>query len=361
MLISDTATADRYYQALVARDADFLGTFYVGVRTTGIFCIATCRARKPKRENVTFYTTLKELLDHGYRPCKICRPTEHAHRAPAPVSRALALMREKPKEKISDRDLREAGVSPDALRRWFNEHYGMTFQAYQRMYRINQAYRELREGAATTRAAHESGYESVSGFGYTYKKLLGKSPHAAARPRVMLLNRITTPLGPMFVGATETGICLLEFVDRRMLETELHDLQKLLGATILTGENEHSRRAREELVDYFAGTRQAFTVPLDLPGTAFQQAAWRALHGIPYGTTASYQEQAKAVGNTGAVRAVAAANGMNRVSIIVPCHRIIGKDGKLRGYGGGVERKRWLLSHERRHRVSDVLTLGEGW
>ncbi len=169
------------------------------------------------------------------------------------------------------------------------------------------------------------------------------------RPRVILLHRIPSPLGPILLGATETGICLLEFVDCRMPDPKFHGLEKLLGATILPGKNDHSHQAGEQLDEYFAGARQIFSVPLDLSGTAFQQSAWQALHRIPYGTTTSYQEQAKWVSDINAVRAVAAANGKNRVSIIVPCHRIIGKDGQLRGYAGGVERKRWLLNHERKH------------
>ncbi|MEO1448120.1 MAG: methylated-DNA--[protein]-cysteine S-methyltransferase [Bacteroidota bacterium] len=346
MQIKDQATIDRYYEALLQRDSAYTGIFFVGVKTTSVFCIATCRARKPKKENVVFYTTFKEALDHGYRPCKVCRPTQHATEAPAPVSRALDLVRSHPKEKISDRRLREEGIRPEQVRRWFNKHYGMTFQAYQRMYRINQAFKELKEGKSTTHAAFDSGYQSLSGFGYTYKSLFGKAPSQAGALPVILISRTTTPLGPMFICATDKGVCLLEFTDRKMLETEFEDLQRRLGARILTGENAHMRQAKQELANYFQGNRKQFSVPLDMPGTEFQQMVWNQLQQVPFGETSTYGAQAVQLGRPDASRAVARANGSNRIAIITPCHRIIGADGSLRGYGGGLERKRWLLEHE---------------
>ncbi|MCL6415075.1 methylated-DNA--[protein]-cysteine S-methyltransferase [Aestuariirhabdus sp. Z084] len=347
MLIQDESQVERFYQALLNREPAYVGTFYVGVKTTSIFCIATCRARKPKKENVEFYTTLKEALDAGFRPCKVCRPTENSHQAPPQVDQALRLVIDNPKSKVSDERLKAEGISPSLVRRWFNKHYGMTFQAYQRMYRINSALEELKAGKSSLQTAYEMGYESLSGFGYTYKKVMGASPRHNPQQSVILLSRLTTPLGPMFVCATERGICLLEFVDRRMLETEFRDIQRLFRATIVSGENDHIRQARKELEEYFSGQRHTFEVQLDAPGTDFQQRVWQALHSIPYGTTASYQQQAEALQRPNAVRAVASANGHNRISIMIPCHRVIGKNGKLTGYGGGLERKRWLLDHER--------------
>ncbi len=350
MLVTNTSTIDQYYTALIEKNPSFVGIFYVGVKTTGIFCIATCRARKPKRKNVEFYTTLKEALDNGYRPCKICQPTQNSNTAPAPIEAAIALVTQYPKEKISDQVLREQGISPEVVRRWFQKNYGLTFHAYQRMYRVNNAFQELKSGKKVTRTAFEQGYESLSGFGYTYKKLLGQAPQHSRGEAIVRLKRLTTPIGPMFVGATDKGISLLEFVDRKMLETEFKDLQRLLQATIIFGENAPLLQAEQELAEYFAGTRQVFEVPLDTPGTAFQQAAWQALQSVPYGQTVAYKEQAQKINHPKAVRAVAAANGANRVAIILPCHRVIGANGKLTGYGGGLERKKWLLAHEQRHR-----------
>ena len=226
MIVTEPNKISAYYQALVERNKSYVGIFYVGVKTTSIFCIATCRARKPKIENVEFYTSFKDAMDNGYRPCKICKPTENAHEAPPQVKAAIDLVKSNLKEKIKDFQLKEKNISPEAVRRWFKKNYGMTFHAFQRMYRINNAFQELKKGKKTTTTAFDTGYESLSGFGYTFKKLVGKSPLNSKEKNVILISRLTTPLGPMFAGATDSGICLLEFTDRRMLETEFRDLQK---------------------------------------------------------------------------------------------------------------------------------------
>ena len=347
MLIHSETKIDEYYKALLERDSKYLGIFYVGVKTTSVFCISTCRARKPLRKNVIFYTSFEEALQNGYRPCKICKPTENAGEAPPQVRAAIQLIKDNPKEKISDDSLRQKNISPDLVRRWFKKNYQITFHAYQRMYRINNAYKELKDGKKTSATAYDLGYESLSGFGYTYKKLIGKSPSQSNKQTVILINRISSPLGPMFICATDKGICLLEFTDRKMLETEFRDLQKLLKAEILIGENEHIKQAKQEINEYFKGERKNFEVSLDTPGTEFQNEVWASLQRIPFGETSSYQVEAEKLNKPKAARAFARANGANRLSIIVPCHRIIGKDGNLTGYGGGIERKKWLLDFEK--------------
>lgn len=347
MTITSATRIRDYYQALLDRNPEYVGIFFAGVKTTSIFCLPTCRARKPKKENVQFFSTFKEALEHGFRPCKICNPTENAQQTPKEVEMAIALVKNNPKSKISDEELRKHDISPDFLRRWFKKNYGLTFHAFQRMYRINEAYRELREGKNATHTAFDNGYESLSGFGYTYKKLIGQSPSKSKSREVILINRTTTPLGPMFICATDKGVCLIEFTNRKMLESEFRDLQKLLDAEILVGENEHIQQAKTELEEYFEGKRKSFDVKLHTPGTEFQNAAWQALLEVPYGQTRSYQQQAEALGKASAVRAIARANGMNRIAIIIPCHRIIGKNGNLTGYAGGLERKKWLIEFER--------------
>ena len=350
MLVTNQKTIQSYYKALVDRKEDFVGIFFVGVKTTSIFCIATCRARKPKFENVEFYTTFKEALDNGYRPCKICKPTQNAHEAPEQVKRAIELVKENPREKISDFRLKEEGISPEVVRRWFNKNYGMTFHAYQRMYRINNAFIALKDGKQTTSTAYDSGYESLSGFGYTFKKLIGKSPRKSASDSIILINRLTTPLGPMFICATDNGVCLLEFVDREKLETEFEDLQKRLKAQIIVGENKHIKQAKKELKEYFNGQRKTFDVALQTPGTEFQNLVWESLQKIPFGSTTTYQQQSIDIEKPKAIRAMASANGCNRIAIVIPCHRVIGKNGHLTGYAGGLERKRWLIEHEQKNR-----------
>lgn len=157
------------------------------------------------------------------------------------VEQALALVRRDIKSRISDADLRQHGISPERMRRWFLQQHGITFQAFQRMQRVNIALQELKSGRAATEVALDNGYESLSGFGYIYKRLTGAAPTRTTQ--VIVIHRFTTALGPMFVYAKEQeGVCLLEFTDHRMSETEFHDIQRLLNARIVTGENSHSRQ-----------------------------------------------------------------------------------------------------------------------
>lgn len=344
MKVIDNEQCDIWYQALLERDSKYTGVFYVGVKTTGVFCLSVCRARKPKRENVEFYRSIKFALDAGFRPCKICHPTKNAHTAPAFIEQVLKLISDNPKIRISDAELREQNISPERVRRWFLQNHGITFHTFQRMLRVNVAFQELKEGNKTTDVAFDNGYDSLSGFGYIYKKLTGLAP--TKQSQVIMLHRFTTPLGPMFVCATERGVCLLEFTDRPMLETEFRDLQRALKTRIISGKNEHTRQVEKEIGEYFEGKRRYFDVAIDSIGSEFQRTVWQQLQEIPYGETTHYALLAENISKPTAVRAVAAANGANRISIIVPCHRVIGKDGKMTGYGGGIARKKWLITHE---------------
>jgi AraC family transcriptional regulator, regulatory protein of adaptative response / methylated-DNA-[protein]-cysteine methyltransferase len=161
--------------------------------------------------------------------------------------------------------------------------------------------------------------------------------------------KIETPIGEMVAGANDEGLCLLEFFDRRMLKTEYSDLSGLLETSLEEGENKHLRNLRKQLKEYFNGNRKTFDIPLITPGTKFQKAVWKELQNIPFGSTRTYSEQAIALKIPESVRAIANANGMNRISIIIPCHRVIGSEGRLTGYGGGLKRKRWLLDHEKKY------------
>ena len=153
----------------------------------------------------------------------------------------------------------------------------------------------------------------------------------------------------MIAGATDEGICLLEFTDRRMLPTEYKDLTRLLKTTLEDGENRHLKILKKQLKEYFDGSRKDFSIALVTPGSEFQKAVWKELQNIKFGTTRTYQEQSIALNRPDSVRAVANANGMNRISIVIPCHRVIGSDGRLTGYGGGLNRKKWLLDHEKKY------------
>jgi AraC family transcriptional regulator of adaptative response/methylated-DNA-[protein]-cysteine methyltransferase len=166
---------------------------------------------------------------------------------------------------------------------------------------------------------------------------------------VIITSKIETELGIMIAGAVQEGVCLLEFSDRKMLKTEYKDLARLFNSSIEEGENEHISSLKVQLKEYFEGTRKIFSIPMVTPGSEFQKAVWNELLNIEYGTTRSYLQQSIALGRPGSIRAVANANGMNRISIMIPCHRVIGSDGSLTGYGGGLKRKRWLLDHEKKY------------
>lgn len=259
----------------------------------------------------------------------------------------LKKVEENPDKKWKDYALQELGFSPSRVRRYFKKTHGLTFQAYLRMNRINRAFLKIKEGQTVTQSAYQQGYESLSGFSETFKNLTGFSP--AMEGQIITINRIPTPLGPMMVGVTSEGLCLLEFTDRKMLETQLTTLKKRMKSEMVTGQHPMIDEVNAQLDAYFEGKRKTFDIPLVVPGTEFQQKVWDALNQIPYGVTRSYKQQADAVGDVKAVRAVARANGENRISIIIPCHRIIGSDGSIVGYGGGIQRKQWLLKHEFEH------------
>jgi AraC family transcriptional regulator of adaptative response/methylated-DNA-[protein]-cysteine methyltransferase len=337
------------YKALVDKDVSFEGTFIAAVKTTGIFCRPTCTARKPKKENVEFYSTTKEAILKGYRPCKVCNPLEKLGETPNYIKNILKELNDNPSLKFKDRDLTQQGVEPSKIRRWFLKNHGITFQAYQRMYRINSAFKKIQNGEPVTSVAFDTGYESLSGFTDSFKSIFGVSPSNSKDKQIINITRLETPLGTMFACAAEQGICLLEFTDRKMLETELKSLAKQLNANIIQGANKHFDLLRRQLDEYFEGKRKEFTIQLFTPGTEFQQSVWKVLQTIPYGSTYSYKQQAIALKKPDAFRAVANANGMNRISIIIPCHRVIGEDGNLIGYGGGLWRKKWLLDLEKQN------------
>ena len=338
---------DIFYEALVAKDPSFEGTFFAGIKTTGIFCRPTCTARKPKRENVEFFASAKDAILKGYRACKVCHPMEKAGSTPEYVDRVLRLLDEDPSLKLKDYDLLKLNIEPSKIRRWFLKNHGITFHAYQRMYRINTAFKKLQTGTSVTDIAFDSGYESLSGFNDSFKKVFGVSPKNSKEKHVIDFTRIETDLGTMVACATDKGVCLLEFSDRKGLETELKQLAKYHNANIVQGQNKYFKQLKDELDAYFEGRLKEFNVPLDISGTDFQKQVWQALVEIPYGTTSSYLRQAEGLGKTSSVRAVANASGMNKIAIIIPCHRVVGSDGSLTGYAGGLWRKRKLIDLEK--------------
>ena len=340
-------SADIMYQASFNKNPDFEGVFWMGVKTTGIFCRPTCTARKPKSENVEFFQNTKDAILKGYRPCKVCKPLENPNETSEYIQKILEELRENPALKFKDFDLVQRGVEPATVRRWFQKNHGMTFQAFQRMFRLNTAFKKIQQGENIMETAYDSGFESLSGFNESFKTIFGVSPKNSKTQKIIDLKRIETPIGTMYAAATAEGICMLEFTDRKMLETEFKDLAKSLNAIIIQGENPHFIPLEKELAEYFLGKRTEFTVPLSPVGTDFQKSVWKILMKIPYGETWNYKKQSEVLGDAKKVRAVANANGMNKISILIPCHRVIGSNGTLTGYGGGIWRKQKLLELEK--------------
>lgn len=334
------------YAAIGKQESSYEGVFITGVTSTGIFCRPSCRAKKPKAENVIFFDTPQQALQNGFRPCKICKPMNPEGYCPQDIKQIIAELSENPHKRIKDQDLRQRNIEPSYLRRWFQKHHSMTFHSYQKLIRINKAYNEIKGGNSITGSAFGVGYESLSGFNETYKNIFGASPSNTKDKNVINIVRFTTPLGPMFACATNKGLCLLEFTDRRLLEWEFKDLCRRLNAVILPGENKYLEQAQIEMLEYFNGCRKEFSVPLHMVGTDFQVQVWKMLLNIPYGQTWSYLQQAIKMENPKSVRAIATTNGYNKLGIIIPCHRVIGSNGDLTGYGGGLGRKKWLLDME---------------
>lgn len=341
-------------RAYLKKDATYNGVFFLGVRTTAIFCRPSCPARKPLPKNVEYFPTAREALFAGYRPCKRCRPLDSDDQ-PGWARDLIARVEREPGARIRDSELKARGVDPATVRRYFQRRYGMTFQAYTRARRLTGALQRIREGAELDTAVFDSGYGSHSGFREAFTKLFGKTPgdsRAEDRGRdVVVLSWVRSPLGPLVTGATSEGVCLLEFSDRRMLEAQLASVRRLFKGPVVPGTNRHLETMARELEEYFAGKRRRFTIPLVYPGSPFQRRVWTALLDIPYGRTCSYEDIAIAVRNRKAVRAVGSANGLNRIAIVIPCHRVLNKGGKLGGYGGGLWRKQYLLDLERGDRL----------
>lgn len=333
--------------ALLGKDTRYDGVFLAGVKTTGIFCRPGCGAKKPRPENVEFFADASGALHAGYRPCRRCKPLDREGAPPEWVTKLLGLVESEPERRLRAADLRALGVHPARAARWFKAHYGLTFQGWHRARRVGRALRCVREGGGVGRAADRGGYESESGLRDAFVRLFGAPPTRVTGEPVLTAKWMTTPLGPMLAVASEEGVCLLEFVERRALEAQIATLRRRVPGVVLPGDHRHLRALERELREYFAGERCEFEVPVHAPGTDFQHAAWDELRRIPIGKTRSYAQMAKALGQPSAVRAVARAIGDNRIALLIPCHRVIGSDGQPVGYAGGIWRKEWLLAHER--------------
>ncbi len=344
------AEMERAYRA---SDPSYDGIFYLGVKSTGIFCLPSCGARKPRPQNVEYFGTPREAVFAGYRPCKRCRPLTAIGQPPSWVGRLLSAVEADPSRRFPDAVLRSMQIDPARARRFFQKNYGMTFQAYCRGRRLGKAFEQIRSGASLDDAALGHGFESHSGFRDAFVRTFGVPPGKAGTADRIVVSWCESPLGPLIAGATAEHLVFLEFTDRRMLETQIGTLRRHFKRPIVPGDNLVLKTLRSELRDYFAGALRRFTVPVCYPGSDFQRRVWSALLEIPFGETLSYEELAVRVGSPGARRAVGHSNGLNRIAIVIPCHRVVRKSGRLGGYGGGVWRKQALLNVEREARRSE--------
>ncbi|MCC5879620.1 MAG: bifunctional transcriptional activator/DNA repair protein Ada [Idiomarina sp.] len=344
----NTDTKQRYYQALLSRDASYSGVFFVGITTTGIFCHATCPARKPKFDHCEFFLTAKEALIASYRPCKRCKPLSPPNQTSDVIKRLIEAVEENPDKRWRDSDFKALGVDESTARRQFKKRLGMTFVEYARARRIGLATQQIRAGQPVIDAQLNAGYESASGFRDAFFRTLGTPP--SKQPAMTLFaSWLDTPLGPMLAIADHEYLYLLEFADRRALEREIERLRLRLKAAVVPGKTLITNQIESELEAYFVGSSLTFNTPCHLVGSEFEKTVWAALRQIPVGQTTAYLTLADNIGRRTAFRAVANANGKNQLAIIIPCHRVINTNGQLGGYGGGLERKRWLIEHERQH------------
>jgi AraC family transcriptional regulator of adaptative response/methylated-DNA-[protein]-cysteine methyltransferase len=330
------------WAAFMRRDRSWDGRVIGAVHTTGIYCKPSCPARRPKRENVTFYASTEEARAAGFRPCLRCKPDEVGRDREA-VASAVKLI-ERAEEVPNLSDLAESvGYAPHHFQRIFKRDLGVSPAEYARGLRNRRTEQALKVNERITDAVYDAGYQSPSGFYNDAKERLGMTPSAwrdGGRGETIRWTTFDSPLGELFIAATSKGICRLSFDDSEA------SLRRLFpNATIVEDEG--------ALRDFVAGTLKTIETPLaapelpiDVAGTAFQEAVWRELRKIPAGETRSYAEIAAAIGHPKAVRAVGTANGDNHVAVLIPCHRVIRSDGSLGGYGGGLDRKKILLAAE---------------
>ncbi len=338
---------DTLYEALVNRDIRYDGQAFVGVTSTGIFCRLTCAARKPKTENCRFFDSVATCVQEGFRPCKRCRPLgKEAQMEPA-IETLLDALKKNPQRRWQERDIRQMGFDPSTVRRAFKRHFGTTFLEIARLTRLREGFDTLGEGGSVMDAQITAGFESPSAFRAAFQKLLGQTPAKFTGKELLKEDWIDTPLGPMLAVCDASALHLLEFIDRKALPTELQKLSKIVHGDLGIGRFDTTDRIENELNEYFGGRSAQFKARLACHGSPFTRSVWDVLRSIPPGQTRSYSDIAVAIGNPNAVRAVARANGANQISLVIPCHRVIGADGSLTGYGGGLWRKQKLIELER--------------
>jgi len=334
--------ADTAWAAFMRRDRSWDGRIFGAVKTTGIYCKPSCPARRPKREHVEFFASGEEARAAGYRSCLRCKPDEVGRDREA-VARAVKLI-EKAEEAPTLAELADAvGYAPHHFQRIFKRDLGVSPAEYSRGLRNRRTEAALKANGRVTDAVYDAGYSTPSSFYSDAKERLGMTPSAwrdGGRGETIRWTHFDTPLGQMLIAATRKGICRLTFEDG------VGSLQRLFPNATIVEDAGGLRELVEGALEAIESPLLAHELPIDVAGTAFQEAVWRELRKIPVGETRSYAQIAAAIGQPKAVRAVGTANGDNHVAVLIPCHRVIRSDGSLGGYAGGLDRKRKLLAAE---------------
>jgi AraC family transcriptional regulator, regulatory protein of adaptative response / methylated-DNA-[protein]-cysteine methyltransferase len=340
------------WRAVLARNASMDGLFVVGVRTTGIYCKPSCPSKHPLRENVQFFPGPDEAEKAGFRACMRCRPRAQSSRSEL-VTRVTEYVNRNLDGKLTLESLsREAGLSPFHLQRVFKKALGISPRQYVEARRLERVKRSLSSGETVTDSVYAAGFTSTSRMYEKGPRKLGVHPGTFRRGGEGLRIQFTivdSPIGRLLLGATDKGVCAVciggsdDAVEAALREDYY--------AASLARNDDGMKNWAESFLRYFEGQRFPAGLPIDVAGTAFQWKVWKALQAIPYGSTASYSGIAEAIGQPKAVRAVARACATNHVAIIIPCHRVIGRDGELHGYRWGNNMKRSLLDLEARRKM----------
>lgn len=353
---------ENYWQAVLERDRSSDGEFVYAVRSTGIYCRPSCPSRRPGRAQVLFFGLPEAAEEAGFRPCLRCRPrsTDLPEHLVEPVRKASRYIEANLDRPVTLADLSaEVNLSPYHLQRTFKRVMGVTPRQYAEARRLDRFKTQLKEGDSVTEALYDAGYSSSSRLYERAPAQLGMTPSAYRRGGAGMTIGYTivdSTLGRLLVAATHKGICSVCLGDSdTYLETTLREEYP---AADIHRDGDDMRGWVHALLRHLEGAEPRLELPVDVKGTAFQWRVWEALKAIPYGTTRSYGQVAQALGEPTAARAVARACATNPVAIVVPCHRVVGQNGKLTGYRWGVERKRRLLEQEAAVAQSGMVSAG---
>ena len=336
-------TDDQRWDAAIRRDKAFDGRFITGVLTTGIYCRPSCAARHPQRANVRFFADGAGARSAGLRPCKRCLPDDVARDEGAVLAAIAAIQRSEEPLALTDLAAR-TGYSPSHFQRVFTRHTGLSPAAYARALRDERARTSLSGAARVSDAIYDAGFSGPSRFYDNLDGRMGMSASAwvqGGKGVTIHWAVAATSLGAMLVAATAKGVCRLSFAEGREALAD-----RFPAAELVEGGDDFARLLATVIAAVETPAQGFDHIPLDVKGTAFQEAVWRELRKIPVGETRSYAAIAAAVGKPRAVRATGSANGANNVAVLIPCHRVVRSDGTLGGYAYGLPIKEQLLKRE---------------